>query len=162
MMSLAPKATVSGSSYASLAPGPTLVHCAALDFVWIEPGTFTMGSPSSESSHVPNEAPQHEVTIRRGFWLGKYEVTQGQWKTLMGADWGSDGGGSDYFRAGADYPALGTSHDDAVRFCRKLTDQERRAERLPSDWEYTLPTEAQWEYACRAGTKTRSSDMTTP
>ena len=57
---------------------------ATMDFVWIEPGTFAMGSPSSEPGRFDREGPQHEVTISRGFWLGQHEITQGQWEAVMG------------------------------------------------------------------------------
>jgi eukaryotic-like serine/threonine-protein kinase len=71
---------VAGTVTAELADGVTM------DFVWIEPGTFTMGAPSSESGRGPDEGPQHEVTISRGFYLGKYELTQAQWEAVVGSN----------------------------------------------------------------------------
>jgi formylglycine-generating enzyme required for sulfatase activity len=129
-----------------------------LKLVWCPPGNFRMGSPRTEVTgryriHPSNEI-QEKVTLTRGFWFGKYEVTQAQWKGVMGTEpWK----GQIFTKEGADLPATWVSWDDAMDFCRKLTDQERRAGRLLNDWEYTLPTEAQWEYACRARTKTRFS-----
>ena len=116
-----------------------------LDMVWIKPGTFMMGSPKDELSRLDNET-QHRVTLTKGYWLGKYEVTQTQYKTVM------ESNPSKF--VGDDLPVEQVSWEDAMEFCRKLTERERNTERLPSGYEYTLPTEAQWEYACRAGTTT--------
>ena len=115
-----------------------------LGMVYIKPGTFTMGSPNSEEGHTELESPQTRVTLTRGYWLGKTEVTQAQWEALMGSN-------PSNFK-GADRPVERVSWDDAMEFCRKLTERERLAGRLPEGYEYTLPTETQWEYACRAGT----------
>lgn len=124
-----------------------------LKVVWIPSGSFTMGSPESEKDRDDDEN-QVRVTLTKGFWLGKYEVTQSEWTRLMGTQPWS---GETNVKEGATYPAQYVSWDDAVEFCLKLTEQERRAGRLPQGWEYTLPTEAQWEYACRAGTSTAYS-----
>ena len=95
-----------------------------------------------------------KVFLTKGYWLGKYEVTQSEWKQVMKTEpWK----GQDFTKEGADYPATFVSWNDAIDFCRKLTEQERQAGRLSNDWEYTLPTEAQWERACRARTETRFS-----
>jgi formylglycine-generating enzyme required for sulfatase activity len=94
------------------------------------------------------------VTLTTGFWLGKYEVTQSEWKQVMKTEpWKCH----TYTKESADYPATWVSWNDAAEFCRKLTVRERQAGRLPDEWEYTLPTEAQWEYACRARSVTRFS-----
>ncbi|MFA5258000.1 MAG: SUMF1/EgtB/PvdO family nonheme iron enzyme, partial [Opitutales bacterium] len=120
---------------------------SSIDMVWVAPGTFTMGSPESEPERTGDET-QHSVKISKGFWLGKYEVTQGQWESVMGNN-------PSYFdTAGSDAPVEEVSWDDAMEFCHKLTDTERAAGRIPAGYEYSLPTEAQWEYACRAGTST--------
>lgn len=124
-----------------------------MKLVWCPSGKFTMGSPPSEQGRL-NHEDQVNVTLTNGFWLGKYEVTQAEWKQVMGTEPWKD---KDYVKDGADYPATFVSWDEATDFCRKLTEQERQAGRLPDGWEYTLPTEAQWERACRARTETMFS-----
>ena len=135
--------------------GPKMVFC------WCPSGGFTMGSPKSEWARSRNE-DQVDVRFNRGFWLGKFEVTQSQWRHVRGAN-PSDFSATGFFKAdvaGIDtdgFPVEQISWNDAVDFCRRLTEQEHRAGRLPYDWEYHLPTEAQWEYACRAGTRTATA-----
>jgi formylglycine-generating enzyme required for sulfatase activity len=90
---------------------------------------------------MDNEGPQTQVTLSRGCWIGKHEVTQGQWQALMGDN------PSCFKNAGADAPVESVSWGDAMASCRKLTERERAAGRLPEGCICTLPTEAQWEYA---------------
>ena len=116
-----------------------------LKMIWVEPGTFTMGSPTSERGRYNSET-QHQVTLTKGFYLGKYEVTQAQWKKVMGSN-------PSKFK-GANRPVEMVSWNDAVAFCKKLTEMEKKAGRVPEGMAYQLPAEAQWEYACRAGTTT--------
>jgi formylglycine-generating enzyme required for sulfatase activity len=130
------------------APRPTLTADlpggATMEFVWIEPGTFTMGSPSSEPGRDEREGPQHLVTIARGFWLGKYEVTQEQWAAVTGrTPWA----GQEYVGADQRCPANYVSWYDAQGFIAL-------ANSASGDSLYRLPSEAEWEYACRAGTTT--------
>ena len=131
-----------------------------LDMVWIEPGTFTMGKPINEGGFEGSYvAPQHQVTLTKGFWAGKYEVTQAQYKAVMGTNlslkYGTNGSTGDrYLGIGDNYPVYYVSMYEAMEFCNKLNEIEKSAGRLPEGYEYTLPTEAQWEYACRAGTTT--------
>ena len=118
---------------------------------WCPPGRFVMGSPSSEPEHRPDEA-QVEVRLSKGFWLGKYEVTQGQWKRLVGEFPQPQPAGE-----GDEFPVVWVSHVEAEAFCQKLTALGHQSGELLKDWEFRLPTEAQWEYACRAGTTTATS-----
>jgi antitoxin component YwqK of YwqJK toxin-antitoxin module len=120
----------------------------ALDMLWVKPGSFEMGSPSSEKDRFDDETP-HTVTLTQGFHLGKHEVTQSQWEKVMGSNPSEFKGG---YR-----PVEKVSWTDVTSFCNKLTASERVAGRLPVGMTYQLPTEAQWEYACRAGTKTTFS-----
>ena len=119
---------------------------------WCPPGTFKMGSPPGEVERRPDET-QVDVTLTRGFWMGKFAVTQGQWKRVMGKLPGEltpKGGDGDNF------PVYNVNFAEAEAFCRKLTQQAHQS-RLPADWEFRLPTEAQREYACRAGTTTATA-----
>ena len=117
----------------------------------IAPGTFQMGSVAVGGAAVP----VHAVTISQPFWMGKYEVTQAEYQALMGSN--------PSFHQGASYPNSSNrpveqvSWFDAVNYCDALTAQESAAGRLPSGYEYRLPTEAEWEYCCRAGTTTEWS-----
>jgi sulfatase modifying factor 1 len=126
-----------------------------LDMLWCKPGTFMMGSPKDEKDRDENET-QHKVTLTKGFYLGKHEVTQAQWEKVMGSN--------PSHCKGATLPVEKVSWDEAIKFCEKLTQTEKEAGRLPEGWTYTLPTEARWEYACRAGTTTAYSfgDEITP
>ena len=119
-------------------------------WAWIRPGTFTMGSPATEQDRFGNEAPQTVVTLTKGFWMGKYEVTQGEYLAVVGDNPSS-------FTGDLKRPVEGVSWIDATNYCGRLTAQERAAGRLPAGWAYRLPTEAEWEYAARAGTTTRFS-----
>jgi formylglycine-generating enzyme required for sulfatase activity len=112
-----------------------------------------MGSPADEPERRPDEAPV-EVTLTRGFWMGKYAVTQGQWKRVVGELPGeSTAEGGD----GEDYSVYNVNYAEAEAFCRALTERGRQAGELPASWEFRLPTEAQREYACRAGTTTATA-----
>jgi formylglycine-generating enzyme required for sulfatase activity len=117
--------------------------------VSIPAGTFTMGSSDAETDRIKHEGPQTEVTLTQDFWLGKTEVTQLQWVEIMGEN--------PSHHIGANRPADSVTWIEAREFSRKLTERERAAGRLPSGHIYALPTEAEWEYACRAGTTTRFS-----
>lgn len=118
---------------------------------WCPAGQFLMGSPWNEPELRPGER-QVWVTLTRGFWAGKFEVTQGQWEKVMGRFPGelSAGGGDDF-------PVYAINFAEAEAFCGKLTESARASGDLPPGWEFRLPTEAQWEYACRAGTTTATS-----
>jgi formylglycine-generating enzyme required for sulfatase activity len=120
-----------------------------LEMVYLHPDTFMLGSPPSEPGRAADEGPLTRVTLAAGFWLGRYEVTRQQWIAVMGP--------LDQHESVAidpETPVSLVTGDDAVAFCRKLTAGERAAGRLPAGLAYALPSEAQWEYACRAGTST--------
>ena len=108
-----------------------------MEMVRITPGKFTMGSPAGEKERSDDET-SHEVTLTRAYYLGKYEVTQAQYEQMMGTN-------PSKFK-GARLPVETVSYDDAVAFCKKLSEKVRKPVELPS--------EAQWEFACRAGTST--------
>src|SRR2546428_8268225 len=120
---------------------------------WCPPGRFLMGSPIGEPERRPDEA-QVEVTLTKGFWTGKYEATQGEWKRVMGK---LPGPLTAELPEGDDYPVGNVNFAEAEAFCRKLTELGRKSGELPEGWEFRLPTEAQWEYACRAGTTTATA-----
>src|SRR5712692_6829482 len=117
----------------------------------IPAGKFLMGSPENEPGRQANEGPQHEVTITKPFHIGVYEVTQAEYEKVTGKNpskFNKANGG------GPEHPVEMVSWDDAVAFCKKLSElpEEKKAGRV-----YRLPTEAEWEYACRAGTRTAYS-----
>ncbi len=120
---------------------------------WCPPGKFMMGSPRTEPERRPGE-DQVEVTLTKGFWMGKFEATQGQWKTVMGK---LPGPLTAELPEGDDFPVGNVNFAEAEAFCRKLTELSHQSGKLPKDWEFRLPTEAQWEYACRAGTTTATA-----
>ena len=136
-------------------PGPpgessaTLTNAIGMKLVYIKPGSFMMGSTQSakevarlaksRTDLYTDEHPPHRVTITKGFHMGAHEVTQEQYETVMGRN-------PSHFRKGGDYPVEGVSWEKATEFCRKLSAREGQT--------YRLPTEAEWEYACRAGTTT--------
>jgi formylglycine-generating enzyme required for sulfatase activity len=158
-----------------------LGHGVSLSLAWISPGTFTMGSPPSERLRASDEGPQTRVTLTHGFWLGTTPVTVAQWQAVMGVDlrgqfskvlhddrrydfagvrqtvreymhFSSDASPEQYLRRDcADLPMYFVSWNDAMAFCQRLTAREHAAGRLSLRYEYTLPTEAQFEYAARAG-----------
>jgi formylglycine-generating enzyme required for sulfatase activity len=128
---------------------------APTNMVFIPPGTFRMGSPTNEVDRRDWEGPQTDVIISRGFWMGKYEVTQGDYLAVLGTNPSS----FQPPKATADMnrPVESVSWPDAVIYCYVLTERERAALRIPQNCVYRLPTEAEWEYACRAWTSTRFS-----
>jgi formylglycine-generating enzyme required for sulfatase activity len=126
---------------------------ARVKLCWCPAGRFTMGSPRTEPERRPGE-DQVEVTLTKGFWMGKYEVTQGQWKRVVGK---LPGPLTAELPGGDDYPVGNVNFAETEAFCRKLTELGHHSGSLPRDWEFRLPTEAQWEYACRVGTTTATS-----
>lgn len=124
-----------------------------IPFRWCPPGRFVMGSPAEEPERRPGEDQVH-VELTRGFWLAKYEATQGQWRRVFRT---LPGPLTAELPAGPDYPVGNVNFAEAEAYCRELTQGARQAGALPLEWEFRLPTEAQWEYACRAGTTTATA-----
>ncbi len=126
---------------------------AGIELCWWPPGKFTMGSPPGERERRPSE-DQVEVTLTQGFYTGKYEVTQGDWKRVVGT---LPGPLTAELPEGDDYPVGNVNFAEAEAFCHKLTLLAHKSNELPEGWEFRLPTEAQWNYACRAGTTTATA-----
>lgn len=113
-----------------------------LSMRWIEPGRFRMGDPNMYEHGEP-----FDVLLTQGFWLGKYLVTQAQWQSVMSPNTQSVN------TTVINNPVVHINWEEAMSFCSTLN--QRWANALPDGYSFSLPTEAQWEYACRAGTKTR-------
>ncbi|MEK7414580.1 MAG: formylglycine-generating enzyme family protein [Planctomycetota bacterium] len=110
-----------------------------MKLVHIPSGEFLMGSPETEKDREPNEGPQHKVIITKAFYMGSTEVTQAQWKTVMESHHSTF--------TGDQLPVETVSFAQCQKFINKLSAKEGKA--------YRLPTEAEWEYACRAGSTAR-------
>ena len=134
----------------SIPLGPTHPGQARPGLVWIAPGEFVMGSPVDEQGRDLDEGPQTRVRIRSGFWMGIHEVTQAEYQAVMGDN-------PSRFLGDARRPVERVRHRDAIEYCVRLTRAHLAAGVLPGGYAYRLPTEAEWEYACRAGTTTRFS-----
>ncbi len=119
---------------------------------WLAPGALVMGSPGQEPERNPNEGPQTQVTLAHGFWMSQRETTQAEYVSLMGTD-----ANPSFFSGDGTRPVERVTWHEATNYCGKLTAQERAAGRLPPGYVYRLPTEAEWEYACRAGTATATA-----
>lgn len=128
----------------------TLLQSAPSNMVFIPPSTFTMGSPSNDPGRSIFEGPQSTVTLTRGFWIGKYEVTQGEYAAIVGEN-------PSNFPGDLRRPVSSVTWGDATNYCAKLTQRELAAGRISPGSRYRLPTEAEWECAARAGTTTRFS-----
>jgi formylglycine-generating enzyme required for sulfatase activity len=119
--------------------------------VFIPPGTFRMGSLASESDRYgQTESPATMVIISQGFWMGSYEVTQGEYLAVAGTN-------PSHFSDDTNRPVESVTWHEATNYCALRTQRERAAGGIPANCGYRLPTEAEWEYACRAWTSTRFS-----
>ena len=119
-------------------PPKDFTNSIGMKFVWIPPGNFMMGSPKEEKERGDNET-QHKVTLTKGFYMGVYPVTQEQWQEIMGKN-------PSFFQGEKNLPVETVSWEDCQEFVKKLREKDKKA--------YRLPTESEWEYACRAGTTT--------
>ncbi|GIW79464.1 MAG: hypothetical protein KatS3mg105_1271 [Gemmatales bacterium] len=119
-----------------------------MSFNWVAPGTFLMGSPATECGRSVSER-QFRATISRGFWLSKYPVTQAQWITIIGSNPSGFQDQEEFY----DLPVENVNWFDACAFCEQLGTVI--AIELPGNWRFRLPTQVEWEYACRAGTATK-------
>lgn len=137
----------------SVPPKPGQHISKPFPMIWISPGTFTMGTASSppppDGKEGEAHSPPRRVTISRGFWMGRHEVTQEEYSQVVKI------GMPSRFPRNPRRPVDSIDWLQAVTFCKLLTEQERAAGRLPENHAYRLPTEAEWEYACRAGSVRR-------
>lgn len=126
-------------------PGENItVPYLSLEMNWIPSGEGTMGSPLREHARLPEEGPLTRIEVKQGFWMGRYEITQREYAKIMGSN-------PSQFR-NPDHPVDSVTWDQAMAFGKTLTRIESEAGRLPEGYVYRLPTEAEWEYAARAGT----------
>ena len=132
-------------TYEGSRAGEEMTNGLGMKLCWIPAGEFTMGSPNTEGGRQPEREAQVQVELTYGFWVGKYEVKQEEYEKVVG--------NNPSHRKGKRSPVERITWNEAGTFCRKLTEWERKLGKLPAGWIYRLPTEAQWEYACRAGKK---------
>ena len=126
----------------------------AITLIWCPPGTFVMGSPENETGHRADET-RHTVTLR-GFWIAETETTQAQWQSLRNItmeQWLKREPNRFCTPAGfgPGHPVYAITYWEAMDFCKRLTEHARKAGAIPKGYVFRLPSEAQWEYACRAG-----------
>ena len=126
--------------------GENFSNLVGLKMIWVASGRFKMGSVPGEVGRSNNEGPCHWVEMRHGFWMSEVEVPQYVYEMLTSMN------PSRFERS--KWPVTNVTYDEAMDFCYKLNLAEKRAQRLPDGYEYSLPSESQWEYACRAGTRT--------
>ena len=141
------------SGSAPVAGQPYVVPSCGIKLNCVAAGSFTMGSPLDEAGRSRDEGPQTSVTISQGFWLGAFAVTQEEWKFVAESATGLKPEPS-FFR-GERLPVEQVSWNDCQVWLRELNAIEQSANRLPRDFEYRLPTEAEWEFACRAASSSR-------
>jgi formylglycine-generating enzyme required for sulfatase activity len=127
-----------------------LLQATPPSMVFIRPNSFVIGSPTNEIGHAADESPQTSVTLTHGYWMGRHEVTQGEYTSVVGSN-------PSQFTGNTNRPVESVSYPEATNFCAMLTAQHLAAGIIPPGSHYRLPTEAEWEYAARAGSSTRFS-----
>ena len=137
---------------------PTITNSLGMRLVLIRPGAYWMGSPVDEEERYADEDPRHRVEITRPFYLGAFQVTQAEYEKVIQRTpsyFSLQGNGADAVRGldTSDFPVESVSWEEAARFCKRLSQlpQEKKARRV-----YRLPTEAEWEYACRCWPSSRA------
>jgi formylglycine-generating enzyme required for sulfatase activity len=124
------------------------VAMSRTNMVFLSPGSFTMGSPLSEVDRAKDEGPQGAVTLSQGFWMALGPVTQGEYQSVMTNN-------PSRYTGDLTLPVEQVTWTEATNYCALLTARDVAAGRIPAGLAYRLPTEAEWEYACRAGTTNR-------
>lgn len=132
-------------------PGPVKGDAFTIPYAdvrinWVPAGSFTMGSPIQEASRLPEEGPQTQVALSKPYWMSIHEITQAQYKAITGKS-------PSNFK-GDNRPVESVTWRDAMNFAKAINKRESDGDRVPAGYEYRLPTEAEWEYAARAGTDT--------
>jgi formylglycine-generating enzyme required for sulfatase activity len=145
------RARPEGSGKSPIQGAAFVVPSCEMKMNWVGAGHFQMGSPAAEAGRSNDEGPQTEVTISRGFWLGIYAVTQEEWRAVAEEASGLNAEPS-YFR-GERLPVEQVSWNDCEQWLQELNALEEA--RLPRGFQFRLPTEAEWEFVCRAGTSSR-------
>ena len=146
---VAPALPVTDTLSEGNSPGQGFVNSIGMSFRWCPPGEFTMGSNDTNDAATRDRKPV-QVKLTKGFWMGEHEVTQREYYAVMRKTVPIG------FTAHNNAPFWGISETKQItEFCKKLSDMDRKAGTLPNSWEYICPTEAEWEYACRAGSSTR-------
>ncbi len=123
---------------------PFIIHDTGIELIWIPPGRWIHGAPPFENRAFENEHPATWITHNQGFWIGQREITQRQFQLIMDMN-------PSLYPQGPTYPIENISWHDAMEFCRRITQTEQAAGRLPEGYVYSLPTEFQWEYAAASG-----------
>jgi formylglycine-generating enzyme required for sulfatase activity len=127
--------------------GELYTNSLGISFRWCPPGEFMMGSAKTDLAQTRDRKPV-QVQLSKGFWMGNYEVTQGEYNKVLRKNPPLG------FTLNRNAPFWGATESKQIQqFCDKLNEIEKKAGRLPSGWEYVCPTEAEWEYACRAGSQ---------
>jgi formylglycine-generating enzyme required for sulfatase activity len=136
----------------------TLTNSVAANLAWIPPGTFVMGSPANEVGRETDET-QHTVALTAGLYMSKHLVTQGEYKAVISNNpsWFNGVRGSTDYGTDLNRPVEQANWYLASEYCAQLTQQQQQSGQIPTNWIYRLPTESEWEYACRAGSTNQFS-----